>query len=96
MFFHTECQVRYVMQCVRELIEGGHAAMQVRAPVYEEFNRRVDAAHAQMVWAHPGVNNWYKNPAGRVTAVSPWRLVDYWKMTAALDPSHYRFAASVD
>jgi 4-hydroxyacetophenone monooxygenase len=49
-----------------------------------------------MVWAHPGVNNWYKNPAGRVTAVSPWRLVDYWKMTAALDPSHYRFAASVD
>ena len=91
MFFHTECQVRYAMQCIRELIEGGHAAMDVRPAVYEEFNRRVDEAHARMVWTHKGVKNWYRNKAGRVTAVSPWRLVDYWRMTAALNPSDYRY-----
>lgn len=94
MFFHTECQVRYAMQCIRELIEGGHAAMDCRLPVYEEFNRRVDEAHSRMVWTHRGVKNWYKNKDGRVTAVSPWRLVDYWRLTAALNPSDYRFLAA--
>jgi 4-hydroxyacetophenone monooxygenase len=47
----------------------------------EEYVSRVDAAHAKMVFAHPGMRNWYKNRAGRVVALSPWRLVDYWAMT---------------
>ena len=93
MFFHTECQVRYAMQCIRELIEGGHAAMDCRRQVYEEFNRRVDEAHSRMVWTHKGVKNWYRNAGGRVTAVSPWRLVDYWKLTASLNPTDFVFEA---
>jgi 4-hydroxyacetophenone monooxygenase len=29
------------------------------------------------------VNNWYRNKAGRVVSVMPWRLVDYWQETLA-------------
>ncbi len=87
--FHTECQVRYTMRCLRDLIEGGHASMEVRADVHDDFNARVDAAHAKMVWAHGGVDNWYKNSKGRVFANSPWRLVDYWSMTREPDSADY-------
>lgn len=44
-----------------------------------------------MVWSHPGVTNWYKNKAGRVTQTSPWRLVDYRNMTAEFNPADYSF-----
>jgi len=87
--FHGECQVRYTMKCLRDLIEGDHRSMEVRKEVHDAFNERCDAAHEKMVWAHAGVDNWYKNGKGRVFANSPWRLVDYWAMTEAPDPDDY-------
>ncbi len=41
------------------------------------------------MWAHPGMNSWYKNEQGRVTTTSPWRLVDYWRWTATPDLADY-------
>jgi 4-hydroxyacetophenone monooxygenase len=38
------------------------------------------------------VDNWYKNKQGRVFALSPWRLVEYWRMTAELDAADYTFS----
>ena len=57
--------------------------MECRQDVHDAYNERVDAAHANMVWTHRGMTNWYKNAEGRVTTNSPWRLVDYWSMTRA-------------
>jgi 4-hydroxyacetophenone monooxygenase len=45
--------------------------------------------HARMVWTHKGMTNWYRNPHGRVFAITPWRLVEYWKMTSVFDPAEY-------
>ena len=90
--FHSECQVRYVMLALREMIEQRADVMAVRRPPYEAYNARLDEALAQMSWAHPGVTNWYKNASGRVVMNSPWRLVDYRNMTAELDTSDYDFA----
>ena len=87
--FHAECQVRYIVKSLRNLIEGGHASMECRQDVHDEFNDRCDAAHAKMVWSHPGMNNWYRNADGRVVSNSPWRLVDYWSMTAEPDFKDY-------
>ncbi len=88
--FHSECQTRYALLALRELIEGGHRALDCRADVHDAFNQRVDARHAQMVWAHPGVGSWYKNRSGRVFATSPWRLVEYWNMTRHFNAAEYR------
>jgi 4-hydroxyacetophenone monooxygenase len=79
--FHAECQVRYVMQCLRDLLENDWRSMEVRADVHDAYNTRVDAAHERMVWTHKGMSTWYKNSQGRVITNSPWRLVDYWAMT---------------
>jgi len=90
--FHSECQARYTLLALRELLERGQRALEIREDVHDEFNRRVDARHAQMVWAHPGVGSWYKNRRGRVFATSPWRMLEYWNFTRVLDPSEYRFS----
>ncbi len=87
--FHSECQIRYIMQALREMIENGAEVLEVRKEPYEEYNRRVDAEHAKMVWTHPGVTNWYKNKAGRVVTNSPWALCEYRNLTAHFDPSEY-------
>jgi 4-hydroxyacetophenone monooxygenase len=90
--YHTECQVRYIMQCLRELIETGAASMECKPEPHDAFNELLDATHSKMVWAHRGVGNWYKNKQGRVVTNSPFRLVDYRRMTEKLDRNDYVMA----
>ncbi|MEO6717880.1 MAG: NAD(P)/FAD-dependent oxidoreductase [Novosphingobium sp.] len=92
--FHSECQVRYIMQALRELVETGQGALEVKPEPFWDYQDKVDAAHSELVWAHPGVTSWYKNSQGRVHAASPWRLVDYRNMTAVFEPSEYEFTAA--
>jgi 4-hydroxyacetophenone monooxygenase len=87
--YHSECQVRYIMQCLRELLETGARAMEVRQDPHDRFNEYLDTTHAKMVWAHRGVGNWYKNRHGRVVTNSPFRLVEYRAMTEQLDRNDY-------
>ena len=92
VIFMSECQVRYVMLALREIIEGGHHSIDVKPPVHDAYVADVDHRHAGMVWSHKGLTNWYRNPAGRVFAVLPYRLVDYWQMTSKFTPDEYNFA----
>lgn len=87
--FNSECQVRYTMLALRELVEREAASIEVRREPFDEYQRKVDAEHEQLVWTHPGVNNWYRNKAGRVVTNSPWRLCHYRNLTAAFDPEEY-------
>jgi 4-hydroxyacetophenone monooxygenase len=38
------------------------------------------------------VTSWYKNRHNRVTVTSPWRLLDYWRLTQHFVPEDYRAA----
>jgi len=90
--FQGECQSRYVARCLMAMLEKGWRRLEVRAEAQDEYVARVDAEHAQLVWTHPGMETYYRNPAGRVVSVMPWRLVDYWEMTRAPDLSDFRVA----
>jgi 4-hydroxyacetophenone monooxygenase len=87
--YNSECQVRYAMLALRELIEREAAMIDVREEPFEAYNARVDAEHAALVWTHPGVKNWYRNKAGRVVTNSPWPLSKYRNLTAQLDLADY-------
>jgi 4-hydroxyacetophenone monooxygenase len=89
--FHSECQVRYIMQALRELLETGSSALDVRDDSYKAYQAKVDKAIQGMVWAHPGVTSWYKNKSGRVAMTSPWRLVEYRDLTLHFEPEDYEF-----
>ena len=85
-----ECQVRYVMDALAAMVEqDARRAWRCRAEVHEDYNERVDEAHARMVWTHPAMDNWYRNADGRVVSVLPWRIVDYWTLTRDLDLDDY-------
>ena len=90
VIFVAECQARYITAMLREMIEGGLAEVEVERSVHDAFNERVDAEHADLVWSHPGMNNWYRNRAGRVFIPMPFRLVDYWNMTTEPRLDEYR------
>lgn len=89
IIFHSECQVRYAMGCIKALLETGQKAMDCKVEVNEAFNKKLDEVLETMVWSLPMMNNWYKNSKGRVTATSPWRLLDYWQWTRKPDLSDY-------
>lgn len=88
-FFHSECQVRYITEALREMIEAGWDELEVKREPFEDYNARVDAEHRQLVWSHPGVTSWYKNRKGRVVMNSPWRLAVYRQFTADIDMAEY-------
>ncbi len=92
IIFHSECQVRYVEDCLRELIERGAAAMECRQEVHDAYRERLQRELSRMVWSHPGMTSWYKNRHGRVTTTSPWRLVDYWRWTRSADPDDFHWS----
>ena len=94
--FHSECQIRYAMEGIRELIETGGRSIECRKAPFDAYNAKVDEALSRMVWSHRGVNNWYKNKRGRVVMNSPWRLVDYRNMTEHLDPADYILERAVE
>ncbi len=89
IIFNSECQVRYIMDSLRGLLESDYSAMDCRQEVHDQFAENLNEAFARTVWAHPGVESWYKNSRGRVTTTSPWLLVDYWNWTRACDFADY-------
>jgi 4-hydroxyacetophenone monooxygenase len=89
IIFHSECQVRYIMGCIKALLEQGLSTMDCKQEVHDAFNDRLEDTLSTMVWSHPGVDSWYKNSEGQVTTTSPWRLLDYWRWTKAPDLADY-------
>lgn len=94
--FVAECQSRYIVDAVTRMRELGITELEVRQDRHDDWIARVDAEHEQLIWTHPGMTNWYRNRAGRIVAIMPWRLVDYWEMTRRvdLDDFHGRSTAS--
>ncbi len=90
LVFHAECEVRYVTQCLRLLAERGSIAMEPRQERDDEWYARCQAELALTVWASPHIaHSFYKNAAGEVHGLSPWRLVDYWAWTRTVNPDDY-------
>jgi 4-hydroxyacetophenone monooxygenase len=85
----AECQVRYIVEALVGMIEHELGAVEVLPEVHADYAARHDAAHEAMIWTHPGMRNWYRNPAGRVVCALPWRIVDYWTMTRHVDWNEY-------
>jgi 4-hydroxyacetophenone monooxygenase len=79
--FMSECQARYIVSCIKHMHTNGLGSIEVHPDVHEEYNAKIDAEHEDLIWTHPGMTNWYRNKHNRITALLPWRLVDYWTLT---------------
>ncbi len=89
LIFVVEMQVRYIMDMIGKLCAAGHGAVEVRPEVHTDYRNRVDDAHENMVWMHPGMTSYYRNESGRIVVNSPWRNVDYFDMTKEANLDDY-------
>jgi 4-hydroxyacetophenone monooxygenase len=89
IIWFSECEVRYVMDCIKTVLAGGHKALDCRRDVHDRYNVEVDAENLRMAWGVSNVNSWYKNAKGRVAQNWPFPLLEYWKRTKAVDPADY-------
>jgi 4-hydroxyacetophenone monooxygenase len=87
--YFSECEVHYVLGCVRALLDEGAKALEPRVDVHDAFNERIDAENLQMAWGVSTVNSWYKNAAGRTAQNWPFSLLEYWQRTRTPDLEDY-------
>jgi 4-hydroxyacetophenone monooxygenase len=94
LIFVIESQVHYICNLLEQMFEAGWASVECRADVHDRYNETVDAMHENMVWTHPGMDVYYRNRRGRVVVNSPFRGVDFWKMTQRANLSDYNLESS--
>jgi 4-hydroxyacetophenone monooxygenase len=87
--YFSECEVHYVVGCLRALLETGARAIDPRPEVHDAYNERVDAENLRMAWGVSSVNSWYKNATGRTAQNWPFSLLEYWQQTRAVDLEDY-------
>ena len=92
LIFHSECQMRYITECIESLIVGGHRTMEPLQERCDDWHQRSQAEMAGLVWSQPSItSSFFKNSAGEIHILSPWRLVDYWTWTKEPDPADFVF-----
>lgn len=89
--YFSECEVRYLVGCLRMLFERGAAAIDCRREVHDAYNARIDAENSKTAWGVATVNTWYQNAKGRVAQNWPGTLLEYWQQTLRPDPDDYHF-----
>lgn len=88
--FFVECQMRYVMGCLKLQLENGHRSIECREDVMARYNDRIDELNSRRAWGDPNVHSWYKNKAGRVTQNWPGTHGEWWRQTLSPDPDEFR------
>ena len=87
--YFSECEVHYVVGCIRELLVRGARALEPTVEAHDAYNARVDAENLKMAWGVSSVSTWYKNATGRTAQNWPFSLLEYWQLTREPDLSQY-------
>jgi cation diffusion facilitator CzcD-associated flavoprotein CzcO len=90
IIFMIECQVNYVMECLRALGSRRAAYLDLREEVQRDFNARVQQALQGTVWT-TGCRSWYQQADGRNFTIWPWSTWRYWLQTRRMQPADYVF-----
>ena len=67
----VECQVRYIVEALGQLLRTGHRAMSCPSDVHDAYNDEIDAGNKEMVWGVTDVPSWYRNRRGRIAQIGP-------------------------
>lgn len=77
--FFAECQIGYIVECLRAMFDRHWIRMEVRGEAVRTFVDEVSAELEHYVWSLPGISNWFRGSRDRVTALIPKRLIDLWQ-----------------
>lgn len=89
LIFYSECQLNYILECIKTLVQEGKQSIECTEAASQIYYDKFTEAAGRTVWAHEGMDNWYKNKAGKVVTTSPWRLIDFWRWTKKVNLDEY-------
>ena len=89
IIYFSECEVHYVMQCLRHILTTKARAIDCRSSVHDRYNERIDEGNRLMAWGASTVNSWYKSESGRVAQNWPFSLLEFWQQTREIDDADY-------
>jgi cation diffusion facilitator CzcD-associated flavoprotein CzcO len=84
IIFMFECQVRYIVQCIQELVRRDLSYLDVRRHAMDRYNEELQRDIEKLSWA-AGCNSWYKTASGKVTNNWSSFTVAYWWRTRRPD-----------
>ncbi len=90
--FFSECEMRYILGCLKLLIGGDRRAMDCRQEVHDAYNVRIDEGNRNMAWGVSKAPTWYRNDKGRIAQNWPFTLREFWSQTREPDPADYVFS----
>jgi 4-hydroxyacetophenone monooxygenase len=92
LIFNGECQIRYIMACLKALLQSDSETLVCREDVHDDYYRRFRELHAKLIWEHDSIDHsFYQNAEGKVTLLWPWKILDMWRWTRSVDPADYQF-----
>ncbi len=92
LIFNGECQIRYIMECLKALLQSGRQRIECRAQVHADYQQRFRELHARLIWEHDSIkHSFYQNAEGKVTLLWPWKILDMWRWTKAVNSDDYLF-----
>ncbi len=92
IIFMIECQVRYIVKCVKALANRHLRYLDVKRDEMERYNAAIQAELARSVWA-AGCHSWYKTESGKVTNNWSNFTVKYWLDTREPDLAKFVLAS---
>ena len=96
IIFNIECQLRYIMSCLHNLLETKRRAITCEQSVFDAYYARFRAQHARMIWQHKSIkHSFYTNDAGLCTLLWPWKILQMWEWTRAINPADYRIDSGI-
>ena len=92
LIFNGECQIRYIMECLKTLMQSKHSSIECKEDVHTAYQKRFRELHAQLVWEHDSIKtSFYQNAEGKVTLLWPWKILDMWRWTKEVNSADYQF-----
>ncbi|MBI3770276.1 MAG: NAD(P)/FAD-dependent oxidoreductase [Deltaproteobacteria bacterium] len=89
ILFMIECQVGYVLECIRALESRQLKCLDVRPEAMRTYNEQLRRILDATVWARTG-KSWYKRADGRITNNWSGTTTEYWWRTRHIDWDAYR------
>ncbi|WP_336148581.1 NAD(P)/FAD-dependent oxidoreductase [Acinetobacter ursingii] len=91
VIFMIESQVNYILQLIEMVDKTQTLAVEVKADVQTQFNRKIQQQLKDTVWQSGGCVSWYQAADGKNFALWPTYTWKYWLETRTANASDYVF-----
>ncbi len=88
IIFILEAQFRYIVAAIRHLDRTGGRRVEVRRPVMQAFNERLQHVLKTSMW-EGGCTSYFRSASGRITTQWPFPSWRYWALTRRFNPADF-------